>query len=382
MKNIVSFYKDVICQRAYIIPLLFFSIISFGFSVFNRTVSIDDILRHYAINNSIRGRWGGYLYANILGITEFDPFIDRFLAVLFFIVAATLLSYLFYLLSDIRNVWAYTISSSVFISYPLVNEIWEYTTANSATGCYLSMVTLAVILLRKQNPNIKIIMISSLLILIPMSGYEISIFYYISLVCLILFYENYKVGSSFKFSKWIKQNICYFLPVVIAFILRYVISLILLNIYDLEYSGCGDTHITWLTYDFIPTFKGMLVSNFIHYILFGFVYFPITLFVAALLFFIQYVLRSGNLLKNSVLGFLLVASLFLQAFIQGDLLPYRHTVTVTLFVTFVVFLLCSTVEKGGIKRLSVYVVLFGICWYQAVFLNRILGLNNLRSDNE
>ena len=381
--DFVLFYKDVVCRKAYFIPVLFFSIVGYSFSVYNRTVSIDDILRHYTIENGIRGRWGGYVFVNVLGITEFDPFIDRFLAVFFFVLTAILLSYIFYCLSGIKDVWPYTITSSIFITYPLVNEIWEYTTANDGLGCYLVMVTLAVVVLRSKLPDIKKYLASTFLILIPMSGYEVSVFYYVSLVCIIQFYLYNKRGNvPLKFDKWIKQNLHYFIPVFFAFILRFAISFILLYIFDLQYGSGGDTHISWLEYSFLPTLKGMLVSNFIHYIVFGLVYFPITIFTVALLYYIVFILFSENIFGNAVLGVMVITSLFLQAIIQGDLLPYRHTVTITLFVAFVAFLLCSAVKDGRIKRLSIYIVLFGICWYQAVFLNRVLSLNNLRSDNE
>lgn len=383
MNYFVPFIKDVVCRKSYYIPVFFFSMVSYSFSIFNRTVSIDDILRHNTIDVGLRGRWGGFLFFNVLGITEFDPFIDRFLAVSFFVVTAILLSYLFYRISGINSVWIYTLTSSTFITYPLVNEIWEYTTANGASGCYLAMVTLAVIVLRSNLSNIRKYVISTFLLLIPMSGYEISIFYYVSLISIILFYEyNKNDNIPLLFKKWIKQNLYFFMPVFIAFIFRFVISFILFVIYDFEYNSGGDTHIVWLNYDFLPTLKGMVVANFIHYIVFGLVYFPITIFAIALFCFIIYLFCCRSLFRSSALGTIVIISLFLQAIIQGDLLPYRHTMTLSLFVAFVVFLLCTTISKSKIIRIPVYILLFCICWYQAVFLNRILSLNNLRSDNE
>ena len=378
----ISFYKDVVCRKAYFVPVLFFSIVSYSYSIYNRTVSIDDILRRDVIEDCPRSRWGGYVFFNALGITEFDPFIDRFLAVLFYVLTATLLSYLFYCLSKIKEVWVYAITSSFFITYPLVNEIWEYTTANGSSGCWLLMVTLAVIILRSNLSILKRYLISIFLLLIPIAGYEISISYYASLICVILFYEYNQNNVPLIFHKWIKQNLYYFVPVVLAIVLRFVISFIYLNIFDLEYASFGDTHITWLGYNFMPTLKGMLVSNFIHYIVLGLVYFPITIFVVALLCFIVYLFCCQNKFRNVALGCLLIMSLFLQAIFQGDLLAYRHSVTITLFVSFVVFLLCTTIKCSTINLKTIYILFLGICWYQAVYLNRLLGLNNLRSDNE
>ena len=80
-----------------------------------------------------------------------------------------------------------------------------------------------------------------------------------------------------------------------------------------------------------------------------------------------------------MLGLIIVVSLFSQAILQGDLLFYRHAQTITLFVSFSVYLFCVSVNKW---RKLLYVVLFAMCWYQAIYLNRILCLNNLRSDNE
>ena len=390
MNQFALFYKRIICQRQFYLPVLFFTIIGYSFSIYNRTVSIDGLMGEYTVGSKgtgmLSGRWGMVVWCRILGIMGFDPFVDRFLALVFLTIAALLFCYILYLDKAVTCTLPYTITASIFVTYPLINEIWEYVGADYMVGGNLCLVTMAAITIKTAINNtlyFKRLLIASIFLLLPMSSYETAIFYYIALVEIILFYEYInKSEVQFHFSTWLKRNVFYFVPVIIAFFARFLISYVINSVYNLQYNGGGDTSIVWLGYDFLPTLKGMMLSNTIHYSIYGLVYFPIAVFAVSLLFFSVYILfvKNCNKFVPMFLGMIIVISLFSQAILQGDLLHYRHAQTIMLFVAFSAFLLCSIIKHNWQK--SVYIIMFGLCWHQAVYLNRILGLNNLRSDNE
>ena len=195
MIDIVTFYNDILSKKRYYVPILFFAIVGYSFSIYNRTVGIDDFSRDINVgsgNRMLSGRWGMILWNKLVGITvALDPFIDRFLALVFLIIAAILFCYILYLIGGNKRIVSYTIAASTFITYPLINSIWEYTGADFMLTGNLCLVTLAAIVLMCINPFGKRVLYASVLLLLPVSSYESAIFYYTSLFCVIVFYEYY-----------------------------------------------------------------------------------------------------------------------------------------------------------------------------------------------
>lgn len=379
-----DFYKNIVSKKRFYFPLLFFAIVGYSFSIYNRTVGIDDLMKDYYIGGDymLSSRWGMVFWNKLVGTTVvYDPFIDRFLALILLIIGAILLCYILYSIDKGKSgVIPYTILASVFITYPLINEIWVYTGANYMVGGNICLVSLAVVMMEQRTQRWRWVY-ASMLILLPISSYETAIFYYIALVSIVVFYKQIGSKDSLKFIVWLKEYIAYFIPVIIAFILRFAVSYAINSLYDLQYHGGGATAIMWLEDNFFHALKCMFAFNVVNYGVYSLVYFPITIFIFCLFLFVVYVLslKRGRITAMA-LGVVIVVSLFSQSILQGYELSYRHAQTITLFVAFVAYLLSVSVNRKF--RIVIYVLLFGLCWHQAVYLNRILGLNNLRSDNE
>lgn len=383
-----SFSRDILEKKSFYIPLIIIAIMGYGFSLFNRTIGWDDFLRdHYFGDIALAGRWGEAAWIRLLGLQSFDPFVDRFVALLFLIVASVLFCLLLYSITKSKNVLSYSIAASLFISYPLINEIWEYCGANLFVAGGLALTTTTILLLRNNERKIKWILISSVLLVLPISSYESSIFYYLALICMVILMDNLFNGKYHCFKDAIITIGYFIIPVFIAFIIRLIISVILRGVYDLPSVGGGATDINWLTDAPSDVLFKIAGGNFLKYVLSALVYFPITEFLIAVVFFFL-VTVSISIRKKQwsffLLGFLLLLSLFSQAFLQGTALPYRTAQTLTLFIAFIGYMVVERVFIIDRKfiRIACYVFMFGICWYQAVYLNRLLGLNNLRSENE
>ena len=386
MKNLQFFYYDVISKKRFLLPVTFFVIVAYSFSIFNRTVSIGDLSKNIYIgsgNHMLSGRWGMVIWDIIAGTSLFlDPLVDRFLALVFLVMAAILFCYIVYSIRRDKDVLPYTIAASFFTTYPLVNEIWEYTGADYMVGGNLCFATMTSVLMRMDLPFLKRIVYGSALLLLPVSSYESAIFYYITLECIISFCElSVCSNSSLTIGRIIKKKIVNFMPLVLAIIMRFVISFAINTVFDLDYHGGGATNILWLEDSFSHTLKCMLGFVAIKYFLTGLVYFPITVFLFSILLFSVYIVTNRKHGSNLIImGCFVVLSLFIQSLIQGYAQPYRTSQTLILFVSFSFYLLSVSIKSNWRKYL--YTILFSMCWYQSVYLNRVLSLNNLRSDNE
>ena len=376
------FFEEVLNRKSFYFPVAFFVLVGYSFSIYNRTISIDDLLLNDSgLSAMLIGRWGMYVWAKFVGFTEMFPFVFRFLALLFYIIAAILFCFVLYSIGGSKSVIPYTICASAFVSYPLIHEIFEYEVSYMVTG-NLCLVTLAAIVIRSRLSVKTKILWASLLIELPISSYESAIFYYITLVCIIILYEyiaNHEM--KFEFMDWVRKNLLFFIPVIVALAIRIAIHVFIYLIFGLKYLGNGANGILWIEDSFLHVLKCMAVFTIVDYFLCALIYLPITIFLLSLFFFIF----SLSQVKNKrrcvyVLGLMVVISLFSQSLLQGYSQPGRTSQVFTLFVAFSSYLL--VVSSKAEWRKYIYVVLFGLCWYQSVYLNKLLCLNNLRSENE
>ena len=361
------------------------AISAYGFSIFNRTISWDDLMWYHYQDIMLSGRWGMIAWSKFVGLVEFEPYLAKMLTLLFLSLTAIALCYLFYLIGHVKSIWAYTITASAFVTYPLYNEIWEYFGANYILSGGMLLSTLAVITLRCDLKLELKELYASLLLVLPMSSYESAVFYYIALVCIVVFYEHITGSYELRYLKdWFNRIFLFIIPLIVALIIRLLVSVIINFLFGLDYHSGGATGIDWIKFNPIKVLVYMIGANTIDYFLCGLVYLPITIFAICLILFIIKLFRSSKNKKVTVLlGLLVVLSLFTQAIIQGQPMPYRNAQTIMLFTSFVSFMFASTwIVKNKTLRFMTLLLIFGMCWHQAVYTSHILNLNNLRSDNE
>ena len=181
MKGSVSFYDDIISKKSFWLPLLLFALIGYSFSIYNRTVSVDDLnMESYDMTYILSGRWGMFVWIKLTGLIHVHSFINRFLSLVLYIIASALLCFLLYIIGEKKDVLPYTITASAFITYPLINEIWEYTCVDYMVIGNLCLVSLSIIVMRSDLLFRNRLIYASTLLILPMSSYESAIFYYIS----------------------------------------------------------------------------------------------------------------------------------------------------------------------------------------------------------
>ena len=388
-----NFYIDVLRKPIYWIFVLFTTSLSYLFDLLNRTVGPDDLARPFYIGEEKGAisdyRWGMVLLGNLLSSSEFTPFIDKFLSITSLIISAVLFSFI--LFNYIRNrntkytLPLCTIFSCSFISYPLINEIWIFSTSNLFVNLNFVIVAICILLLQRREKILSsLTFLCSLLLSIAVSSYESSAFLYVTVVFCILLMDC----IIFNKKNWFTKGLRFAIPVVIAVILRFVISKFLIYIMDLPKVQLAASDITWrFDGNLTGQIQHIIFTTFIDYFIKGLIYLPIAVFVISLTSSFICVIILTIKRKKFIYLFLFILlffSLFLQTIIQGQTMMYRTAQTLSFFCPFSLSLCIYAItflNKKYIYSTSVIFVSF-LIYRQSVFLNKTLALNNQRSDNE
>lgn len=392
--NIKEYSQRVVAKWYYYVPMLLSILISFAFTIFNRSLFIDDLVQNIYYGPEMLKikslRWGQALTAALFSTKKYTPFINQFFGILFLILTAIVLGSILYKLDKNKRFrWKYVIFSCMFVSYPLITEFFGY--FESLTIPFHFFVVSLVLLYElcvEEKRNVDYF-IEGLVLSIVMAGYESLIIAYISEVMLVLFIKyvvNYK--KEYKAKDWLTEGFEYAKPLFVALVLRFVIGYILVALTNNigKTQSDGSTAIYWLTTDYKTCIYNILVNIRVYFIR-GLSFFPISEFAIALILFIGFCIYKRRDSKFSIiLGFLLVGSLFLLSILQGDKLHYRQAQSVQLFVAYVAYLIMDETANLKLFRRNINAILalllIFVCFRQSIFTHRYLALDNQRSDNE
>ena len=386
-----DFRRDILKKRAYWICLILILCLSYLFDMTNRTVSVDDLARQLYVGDGQvmlkSTRWGVTLWTALLTSSDYSPFIDKFLAVFFFIVGSVMFSRLFYIYFS-QNEYKLalcTLFSCLYVSFPLIHEIWNYNFASFIIAADHAIAALCILMLY-HNKKIfsKVTIICSLLLSIVVSSDEGTAFVYVTVVLSILLLDC----IIFHKRNWIVSGIHFAIPLILAVFLKYLIGIGIIHLLNLEFQVNGATEIYWKFNNGLrQQIKSLVQTTLITYFAKGFVYLPIGIFIAALgISFVSVCVVFFKQKDYIVLLIypLLLGSLFFQSIIQGVYMPYRTAQTIQYFCAFTITMFIFGITYFNKRKLlSVCFVCAGfLCFRQAAFLNKVLALNNQRSDNE
>ena len=389
------FWTSIGRRKSYWIPILFFTISTYGFSIFSRTISIDDLAADIYVGSGnvmiAAGRWGMKLTSFLDAIPRLSPASDRLLAAVFLMTAGILLASLFFHIrrDQIGNfsVCKYTVLSCWLITYPILGEIWEYTGANylSTGGMLISIVTCYYFQTR-QTMGVKEYLTTGALMTLPMSSYESGVLFYITLVCAILYYKYCIWSDQIKRNLYWKKAFQYAIPLVVACFLRWMIGNILRLVLGVAKGQNGATGIVWGNDPFVDILRKLIIDTFLNYVVNGIVYLPITILLFAEVFLIVYSVFLAVKKKRGMIltgGVLLVLSVYILPLMQGKFMPYRTAIPLSMLTSFFAFCCVESIER----RKQTYKVIVSclalyLLWIQSAYLNSELALNNQRSDNE
>ena len=387
--DFIDFYNEIVCKKRYYIFMLLFCLIAYGYDLANVTVGMDDMAFftfggdiHYAVKIM---RWGIYLIYPLISTIEFSPGINSLFALLLLVISSILMSFLFYCFNGKKkNIYLYTILSALFVTYPLINEIWVFSAMSvnilyNGISFYLCLALIAILYIYYEDKlSIKSLIISGLILSPVMAGYESVVFFYITLVLIVIYNKNF-YNKYNKKNDWFLDGLKYALPLFIALIVRYVVGYTLIFIYDVE-ANSSLARTSWFTLGFKEVIIQILYNGW-YYIIRGLSYFPIGEFVIAFIIFVVITIKDARKAKfNLLLGLFIFLSVFFLSVIQGDYLHYRMAQTVQLFVAYTGYLL---IERNVLNKNTIVVgLLLFVCLRQSISLHDYLTLNNQRSNNE
>ena len=390
-ESVNAFYNTVLIKKEFYLPIIFFSILSYGYSLFSRTVSADDLARSYYIegNKMIASfRWGHSLSSYLFSSPSY-PYqnLELTIAVFMLVFTSIVISYIFFYITNDCNKTHYAIICSFFITYPLLNEIIGAAGLSVLFSFDLLLIVLGLLIIinNDSDKSIKKLIIAGIIISPAMAGYESVIFVYVTLVFIILYLKEIN-GKQYQ-KGWFFDGLSYVLPLVVALLLRYIVGFSLIKLYGLEYQNVGSASIDWFTNSFKESILQILYNGW-YYVIRGFSYFPIGEFVISMIIFLVITIKERINGKKNILpiAFFLIMSLFFLSFLQAKFIRYLHNQTIQVFVPFVAYLLLTEISDKKIFNINIKavitVLLFYVSFRQSVYLHQLLALNNQRSDNE
>ncbi len=386
-----DFFKVHVKKRIFWMPLVALALMAYGFSITNRTVGIDDLRAEMYFHSGhvfLASRWGFLVWGLLLGRIDADVFIPKFYMMVFLMVTAILLASELWDIElkcnkKIEKPIAYTLFCCFIVTYPIIGEAWEYNLYELTGNMMLAAIVIRIISNDLYGFTGKIV--SCILMTIVLSSYEAGGFFYVTMVFVLLLHRYYIFSSDgLSINQFTRKSFDYFFPCIVGVMSRYIISLLLRNIFNLQSLSTANGHSTieWFSPGF--SLKNLIKGMIQKYYIAGCIYFPVSVFVICSLFFLLFLIIYSIKKKMPsclFVGLLAYFSSFALSAIQGDVMPYRTAQTLTAISAYTLYLLITCVKRKALN--NIIVVSAGILVLeQAVFLNRELMLNNLRSQNE
>ena len=93
MKTFLKAFKNLIFNLKFILPLFFVTLFGFGYTLDHFSIGIDDLTRTRYVGggeNIAQGRFSGTIIDYIFGFTDYTPFWEDLVAVIFMFIAGIL----------------------------------------------------------------------------------------------------------------------------------------------------------------------------------------------------------------------------------------------------------------------------------------------------
>lgn len=274
MKEVYEEYKkhikDLLNNKVYIFSIILVAILSYGFTITNFSVGVDDLcFDRYVTGGYIfaAGRWGTPLLYTILQIFEFTPFwlemIVTILTVLMGIIFTAFLKK--ECSSKLKNIH-YIIATSILISYPILHQSFIYQSTNLSVIISNLVLMIIPILIYEHLPkkeNFKMCLLFSIILPFFISMYESCCQTYICMTFIIAFIKIYNNVKDKETVKHVVKYIFWSITILVGgLILNFLISKIIKGILysngmlQIDYSSKA---IPWL--DFNNNILLMLKNN-------------------------------------------------------------------------------------------------------------------------
>ena len=404
LKNKDTFWGEIfadisgyISDKWYMIATVLTTIGSYGFWITHYSISADDLNGESMYSGALfaQGRMTATIFNMITQLGNNKVFFRDLIGTLCMFAAAILFCIVFDRAFKTSNRAAQTVFSCIFLSYPLHMELfrWTGTSVSIGLGCVLACLSALAIMDFFDSKKLTRILFAVFCLFWVSSWYESVLILYVATVFAILLLEQIKKGP-YKFSELIIRGLYFAVPLIVAFVLEFVVSTGVRELLGLEVSDSAANGINWELSS--PSAMAVRFVQMIkHYIWFftvkGMWYLPLqVLIVAMVILFVAFFVISRKK-KQKLSVFLCISALIFTVFsmslLQGGTILHRTSQAfsfVTAFAAYILIMLCSPKEKNG-KRMGyriVCTVISFVIFLQASEMNRWFTLDHYRFEEE
>lgn len=388
MESIKNEYKNTtkyfLKNKAFIVAIILVTVLSFGFTITNSSVGMDDTAfdRYYKDKEMLSiGRWGSYLVYQILNITEFIPFWIDFIASSIIMLTAVLWCiFLKRQLQDKLSDMAYIVFATIFISFPIINEIFIFENCNIAVMLGSFLASLGIMVFYENYSNIhkkSIYLVSALILTLAMSMYEACAQIMLVSICItaiLMIYTNKdkKVKDIFKY-------IFSSLAILIISIVLNTVIVKLIYLFGVRVSDVADKEINWGKFSILESLQ-LIVFNIINAIS-NVKYFPVLILdIFSVVGLIISVSQSDK--KRNYMILLLYIAMFLSNFaisiLQLDYVLYRTCTSWGLFVAIIVMVAYKFLSEYKITKILATICIVILLLLQTKTLNQLFYNDYMR----
>lgn len=355
--KLINSVKNLICDKVYAAIVLISAMAGYGYELTHCSYGVDDVIYDWYIDTGrlvSMGRFTPWFINKFFKISEFTPFIVDFFGVILFILAGTVICAV---LQDILKLeqskyWLYAVFTALMILYPMNGEVFIYYMHNGmCTAFFLSSLALY-FTYRVKNNHVKERLLSDFIALIfivfAICCYESFIIVLMTLGVLVSLTESI-AGTKHNIKELGSWIISLVVVVGLAAVLRSIITKILCGVMGLEVYQTSGGEIGWQFGENVGeigrTLKNQLMSNYLFY---GAGYFPITLFLFAVLSLL--IILAVYSWKNKdiwpiILGIFLLIGQFSISILIGMMQLYRMSQSIVVLVAFSIFALILILSK-------------------------------------
>lgn len=387
-------YQEIIWflkQKIYLIPLCLAAVFAYGFEIVHPMVGIDDTAVELYLQDGLEvvmGRWTIFLLNKIFHVAEFAPFMPELAGVLLLLLSATLFCVLLKRIwGDRIGILGYTLFSCVFVTCPIISEVYVYY-YHDGIGVGYCMTAVSLLLFHgameaKGRARWGKLLLSLLAVWAAVGCYESFMILYILGIITLLFLEGMADRERLTLRTAAGNLLAGAVLTVLCVALRSVMIQLLTRVFDFsavdglkaQRSLLEMNRIFWG--DWGREWLKMLVKRFwLVYHVNALVYFPISVYEAAIWFF--GILSLGLAVKKKNIWYpVLFAGMYaaplLLTLVESDVTKYRSCQYMPFFTAVGVFCIYLLLQRWFRKRQVKYAaaVLAGILIFnQASFLNQ------------
>ncbi len=376
--------KYFLKNKLFIVTIILVTILSFGFTITNPSVGMDETAfdRYYQNKEMLEsGRWGSYLLYSGLGIIEFIPFwIDFLVATIIAFIAVMWCIFLKKNLQEKLSIGAYLVFATIFISFPIINESYIFSNSSLAVMLGTFLASLGIMLFYENYNNIHkkmIYLLISIILAVAFSMYEACgqiMLVSICITILLMLYTN----KDKKIKEIFKYAFCA-LGILIAGVILDEIIVKLIYMAGVRASNEADKEISWGKYGIVESFQ-LIMINIVNAMR-NTKYFPVLIFDTFSGIGLAISILQSDKKKNWMILIIFIAmflSNFAISMLQLDSVLYRTCTSWGLFVAVIVMVAYKFLSEYKITKILAIIMIGMLVLQQTKTLNQLFYNDYMR----